>query len=152
MKISVNIRDKVGKNFETVEYKRIKLIEELDLERIAKECEVVIRNTIMEKSDSPTGHLASCFRAEKIIDGWGIGDINYLDNNAPYWNHQDKGSEGIGANWNHFLPKGYWQNGRWVKDSAGYSGVKPKTPIPAMNYISETLQKMEMIIPKLLRK
>ena len=65
----------------------------------------------------------------------------------------DKGSEGIGANWDHFLPKGFWLNGRWVVDqSEGFSGIKPQTPIKALNYISETLAQMEVLIPTILNK
>ena len=57
----------------------------------------------------------------------------------------DKGSEGIGANWQHYLPKGLWVNGRWVESNDGFYGIQPQSPIPAMNYISETIVKMQII-------
>jgi len=151
MRIRVAIRNKVGSDFVARELKRVQITSELDLERIAKECERVIQATIMAKAQNPTGHLASLMIAEKIIGGWGVGDIETLDKQAPYWNHQDKGSEGIGANWDHFLPTGFWDDGKWVTDPTGYSGVKPKTPIPAMNFISSTIQQMQTIIPRILK-
>ncbi len=151
MQIKVAVRSKVGSNFELKELQYIEHVKDLDLERIAKECERIIQETIMTKSKMPTGHLASHMLADRITDGWGVGDIDLLDSEIPYWNHIDKGSEGIGANWQHFLPKGYWSNGRWVKSDRGFSGIKPNKPIPAMNYIAETLQKMESIISIILK-
>lgn len=139
MRIKIAVRDKVGSDFLTRELKRIKGVVDLDLRMIAEECERVIRETIMTKSANPTGHLASLMSAERIAGGWGVGDINVLDEEAKYWNHIDKGSEGIGADWDYFLPTGFWFQGRWVVDPTGFSGVKPKTPIPAMNYISSTI-------------
>jgi len=151
MRIRVTVRDKVGGDFVTRELKRIKVGSDLDLKHIAETCEGIIQDTIMTKADKPTGHLASLMIAEKIPNGWGVGDIDTLDKDAPYWNHIDKGSEGIGANWEHYLPKGFWQNGRWVVSDKGFSGIKPKTPIPAMNFIAITLQRMESYILKILK-
>jgi len=151
VRIKIVVRDKVGKDFEIQEIKRLELAMDIDLERIAKECEKIIQETIMTTSENPTGHLASLMLADKIENGWGVGDIELLDNDAPYWNHIDKGSEGIGANWSHFLPKGFWSDGRWVESDTGFAGVKPNTPITAKNYIALTLQQMESIIPKILK-
>jgi len=151
MRIRVAFRDKVGKDFTIKEIRRIERVSEKDTERLAKACEKVIRETIFEKADKPSGNLASGFYAHKIIDGWAVGDIEELDKNLPYWNHVDKGSEGIGANWQHFLPKGYWLDGRWVVDSKGFSGIQPQSPIQPLNYIASTLQKMEIQIPRILK-
>lgn len=151
MKIKIAIRDKVGKNFTIKEIQRVEILSESDLERIARACEEVIQANIIEKSANSTGKMASGFYAHKISDGWAVGDIDELDSTIPYWNHQDKGSEGIGANWNHFLPKGRWFGGRWVESADGFSGIKPKTPIPAMNYIAATLQRMQGVIQTILR-
>ncbi len=74
----------------------------------------------------------------------------FLINGGIVSHNCDKGSLGIGANWNHTLPKGRWVGGRWVKDDNGYF-AKPKTPIPAMNYISSTLAQMEIAIPTILK-
>jgi len=151
MRIRVAMRDKVGKDFTIRELKRIANVADLDLERIARECQAVIRETIMNKAKHPTGNLAHGFYAHQIVDGWAVGDIDELDSAVPYWNHVDKGSEGIGANWQHFLPKGLWHDGRWLESEDGYSGIQPNSPIPAMNYISETLQRMEIEIPRILK-
>jgi len=59
------------------------------------------------------------------------------------------GSVAIGANWEHWLPKGRWVNGRWIEDDNGYF-AKPSTPVPARNYIEDTLAQMEIAIQKVL--
>jgi len=151
MRIRVVVRDSVVGDFKQREIKRIEKVSETDTRRLAKACEEIIRATIMEKAKRPTGNLAHGFYAHKILEGWAVGDIDELDNRLPYWNHVDKGSEGIGANWNHYLPKGLWVDGRWVESDNGFIGIKPKSPIKALNYIAETLQKMEIIIPRILK-
>jgi len=154
MRITCTIRDRVGGNFRVEEIKRIEKVSELDIERIARECEKIIGDTIVRKSKHPTGYLASFFYAHPFNNGaehgWAVVDIAELDKNRGYWNHLDKGSEGIGANWNHWLSKGRWVDGRWVEDEAGYF-AKPKTPITALNYISETLAIMQNRIPEILK-
>jgi hypothetical protein len=151
MRVRVAIRNQSGKDFTTQEIKRIQFVSERDLARIAKECEKIIKATIITKSANSTGKLASGFYAHKILNGWAVGDIDELDTTIPYWNHQDKGSLGINANWNHFLPKGFWANCRWVESDSGYAGIKPKTPIPAMNYIASCLQQMEIVLTQILK-
>lgn len=150
MKVKVTITG-FGKNFALVTEKEIQVMLDADIARIAKECEKIIQETIMTKSEMPTGKLASHWKAEEIQGGWGIGDVQELDDNVPYWNHIDKGSEGIGANWEHYLPRGFWSNGRWVESSNGFLGIKPKTPIPAMNYIASSLAKLDILIPSILK-
>jgi len=153
MRITVQVRDRVGGNFRVEEIKRIEKISELDVERIARECEKIIGDTITRKARNSTGYLASFFYAHPFNDGanvgWAVGDIAELDIEAKMWNHLDKGSEAIGANWSHWLPKGRWVDGRWVEDEAGYF-AKPKTPIKAWNYIAETLTQMQIAIPQIL--
>jgi hypothetical protein len=149
MRIRVVMRDKSGTQFLKKEMRDIEILKESDLERIAKTCESIIKETIMNKSANPTGKLASGFYAHPFGEGWAVGDIPELDSTIPYWNHQDKGSLGIGANWNHFKPNGPWQ----AIYNENYGGwIVPRNPIPAMNYIAETLQKMETIIPQLLKR
>lgn len=151
MRVQVVVRDKAGVDFVTQELKRIEVISNRDLKRIAERTESVIKFMIENKSEGGTGRLAEGFYAHEFSNGWAVGDIDELDSTIPYWNHQDKGSEGIGADWNHFLPKGFWANGRWVVSDTGFSGIKPSTPIPAKNYIASTLQQMAIEIPKILR-
>ncbi len=146
----VVVRDKVGKAFKIREKQFVETLSKSDLERIARQCELIIKETIIRKSKNPTGYLASFFTAQPIPNGWGVGDVNELDSQAPYWNHVDKGSLGIGANWEHTLPKGRWFGGVWIVDDSGYF-AKPKTPIPGKHYIAETLAQMEVLIPIILR-
>jgi len=154
MRITCTIRDKVGGDFRVEEIKRIEKISELDIERIARECEKIIGETMMRKFKHPTGYLSTYFYAHPFNNGtehgWAVGDVAELDKESPQWNHLDKGSEGIGANWSHWLPKGRWVDGRWVEDEAGYF-AKPKTPIPAHNFISETLAIIQNRIPEILK-
>lgn len=149
MLIRIAIRSKTGKDFIVEERRRIVEMSEQDCERLARECERIIGETITNRAKKSTGYLASFFYADKIPGGYGVGSIDELDSKAKYWNHLDKGSEGIGANWEHWLPKGRWVDGRWVEDEAGYF-AKPKTPVPALNYISLTLAQMESEIPRIL--
>jgi len=152
MQVRVAIRDKVGADFTIVEMKKIVDEANADLQAIAIECQNIIRATIMEKASRPSGNLASGFYAHPIDNGWAVGDIDELDKMLPYWNHVDKGSEAIGANWKHYLPKGLWVDGRWVESEDGFSGIQPQSPIKALNYIAETLQKMEIVIPSTLKR
>ena len=152
MKVRVAIRDKVGSNFIIKEAKNIKNRANADLQAIAIECQNIIRATIMEKASRPSGNLASGFYAHPINNGWAVGDIDELDKMLPYWNHVDKGSEAIGANWQHYLPKGLWVDGRWVESEDGFVGIQPQSPIKPLNYIAETLQKMEIVISRILKR
>ena len=54
MRIRIAVRDKVGKDFIIKEIKRIVNMSETDLERIAKRCELIIKETIMSKASNPT--------------------------------------------------------------------------------------------------
>jgi len=155
MKISIAIRDKVGKNFAREEIRFVHNLSRSDLQRIAKETEAIIKEKIMTLTKMPTGRLASYFYAEDLSSGntvaWGIGNITELDEVVPYWNHINVGSEGIGANWSHYLPKGFWSNGRWVESASGYAGIKPQTPIQGINYVAKTIAEMTSRIPQLLK-
>lgn len=153
MKISVTMKDRGGQDFVTKLYKEIEADSERLIEIAAKRCESVIRYMIENKTNGGTGNLANSdgWIAEPILGGWGVGDIPFLNANQKYWRHLNDGSEGIGADWEHYLPKGLWVNGRWVTNSAGYSGIKPKTPIQAVNYIEATLAQMEVELPKILQ-
>jgi hypothetical protein len=151
IRVKVAIRDKVGKDFRVEEKKYIEELAERDTKRLAEETERLIKETITRKSKNPTGKLASFFYAHPITNGYAVGDIDELDSQVPGWNHLDKGSLAIGANWQHWLPKGRWENGRWVEDANGYFAM-PKNPISALNYISETIAQLEVLIPLILKE
>ena len=154
MRVLVNIKDKTGMDFVTKELLYIKELAENDCERLAKECEHIIKRTIETKMDGGTGKLADSWFAEPLnlpgVIGWGVGDIDFLNKEVPYWYHIEVGSIALGANWQHYLPKGWWVNGRWQENSSGYSGIMPQTPVPARNYIADTLLQMEIAIQRVL--
>jgi hypothetical protein len=81
-----------------------------------------------------------------------VDDELFLINGGLVSHNCNYGSEAIGANWQHFLPKGYWVNGRWVVSENGFSGITPKTPIPAKNYIEKTLAQMQILTPAILKE
>ena len=118
------------------------------MERSAIICERLIKENIMSTSAMPTGKLAEAFFKEHMGDNiWGIGDIPYLNSNAEHWRHINYGSVAIGAKWQHYLPTGQWGiNGRFLRDPTGSSGLMPKTPIQAHNYIEKTLVDLELAI------
>ena len=99
-----------------------------------------------------TGALATAFIKEQFSRySWGVGIIDYLHDNVPYWRHINFGSEAIDANWQHILPMGHWENGRWVEGDGpdDYFAV-PNTPIQAHNYIERTIADMNIAIQKVL--
>ncbi|HUU88097.1 MAG TPA: hypothetical protein VMX17_10140 [Candidatus Glassbacteria bacterium] len=147
--IRVLIKDK---NFKANEIKRIQAMSSKDTEALAKRHETVLRHTIENVTAGGTGKLANAegWTAEPIVGGWGLGDVGQLDSEVNYWRHQNYGSEAIGANWQHYLPKGFWVNGRWVVSDNGFSGIQPKSPIPALNYIEKSIFEMETQIPQIL--
>ena len=42
--------------------------------------------------DGSTGNLANSFTTVKITNGWGVGDIDFLNQNANYWYWQNLSS------------------------------------------------------------
>jgi hypothetical protein len=146
--LQVRIKD-VGKNFLTHETKYFQDLQEADTKHLAEVTADIIKNTIQSKAKHPTGNLASGFFAEKITGGWGVGDIDTLNQVLKYWRHVNYGSEAIGANWQHWLPKGRWVDGRWVASEDGY-WFMPSRPIQPLNYIEDTLSAIEAQIDVLL--
>ena len=116
--------------------------------RLAEIAEVSIKTEIMNSSKMPTGALANAFyKIQFSRYHWGVGDIDNLNDTVPYWRHVNFGSEAIDANWQHILPKGHWEDGRWVEGSGpdDYFAV-PNTPIQAHNYIEKTIAQMQSAI------
>ena len=120
--------------------------------RLAEMCEISIKENILNTSKMPTGALADAFFKEQISSlSWGVGNIAYLNQNAKHWRHINFGSQAIDADWPHWLPKGHWDNGRWIEgnEDTDYFDI-PKTPIQAHNYIEKTLMDMEIAIQRVL--
>jgi len=120
--------------------------------RLAEMAEIAIKMWILNTSKKPTGALADAFFKEQLGKfSWGVGNIEYLNNNAPMWRHINFGSTAINANWQHILPKGHWEDGRWVEgDEDGDYFAVPNTPIQAHNYIEKTIADMELAIQQVL--
>lgn len=84
------------------------------------------------------------FSKENFID-IAVEDELFLINGGVISHNCNYGSEAIGANWKHWLPKGRWVNDRWVADDTGF-WFMPSNPIPAMNYIEKTIAQIDTII------
>ncbi|MHA2012773.1 MAG: hypothetical protein ACTSWG_10440 [Candidatus Helarchaeota archaeon] len=148
------LKNRKGKDLKTKIKSLVLALSNSQLQRIAKETEQIMRNNIDASLVHPTyssGNLKNNIIAEQIgtslMPKWGIGNISLLNKEVPYWAHINYGSEGIGANWDHWLPKGRWVDGLWVEDSNGYY-AKPQRPIEPHNYIERTIAEIPKIIHK----
>jgi len=121
-----------------------------------------IRRTIIREGS--TGNLASSFFAEKITEGYGIGNIDYLNQHAPYWHWQNYGIAQSGrrtppSTIGHFdgVPEypssSAIKNQRWIHESSekGYL-MNPTKPIIAKNYIEQTFIRIPDITNRILNQ
>ena len=122
------------------------------VKRLAEIAETSIKMWIMNTSKMPTGALASAFFKEQTgTYSWGVGKVSYLNENAPYWMHINAGSLSISANWDHKLPLGHWEEGRWIEgEGENNFFATPSTPIQAHNYIEKTIADIEIAIQKVI--
>lgn len=152
MKLTVKVTDK-GQSFVTKEIASIRFVSDADTKRLAEVTQEAIRrhiNNSIRRAGS-TGALAQGFAIGQILGGWGVGDIADLNQFVPYWRHVNYGSEAIGANWQHWLPKGRFINDRWVRDETGF-WLMPSQPLPPMNYIEKTVADINLIIRRVLNE
>ena len=125
-----------------------------------------IKNKIAESIQRPgsTGNLASSFFAEKIPEGYGIGNIDYLNQQAPYWYWIEHGiaqtgrrvppghdeNKSIAGTFAPGIPKpapegfrsGRFQIGQRQSAGGGVYPLNPKKPIEAHNYIEKTVARI----------
>lgn len=164
---TVNVKViEVGGDFITKQKEFITILATTEIEKLAKETAVVMKQKITDgiKRPGSTGHLADGINAEQINKfSWGVGNINILNAQVPYWRHINFGSLAIGANWQHRVPRGgfnpgssapnggSFRAGRWQVGNDHFSFV-PKNPIPAQNYIDRTLSEIPNIISKVVGK
>jgi len=162
-----NVRVKItglGQNFVRQQAESIRLLSERQIEEIARETELVIKAKISEriKRDGSTGNLANSFTTVKIAGGWGIGDINFLNQQAPYWYWQNFGkaqsgrttpprSKGAFTSGNP-APQSAGGNSRWGQSSTGQYMINPTKPIEAKNYIQATINEINLIISSVVRR
>lgn len=161
IKVSV---EGLGKNFAKVQANIITRLSERQLEAIARETERVIKRKIQERiqREDSTGNLANSFTTVKIIDGWGIGDIAFLDQNAPYWYWQNFGVAQSGRT-TPPISRGQFRTGnpqpssvggtsRWNQSLNGQYMIFPNKPIDAKNYIQATINEINQIVASVVRR
>ena len=163
-KVTVSISKFDGNKFVREQIASIKILSKRHLEAVAKETERVIREKITERIDKregSTGNLANSFYALKISDGWGVGSIPYLNQNAKYWYWQNYGKAQSGRT----IPprsRGQFRNGnpapspaggnsRWEQSSTGKYLIDPKRAIEAKNYIEATINEINQIVSNVIR-
>jgi len=159
----INVTIKTNKDFYKNTIKGIDIVGKKSTYILAKETERTIKAKIKESIKRPgsKGTLADAFETYMTLNGHGVGKISYLNKVVPYWRHQEYGSEAIGANWKHRVPKGRFspgeakpdidafRSGRWI-GNGNYSFI-PKNPIPAKNYILKTLAEILPNIKNILK-
>lgn len=150
--------------FLSQELKLIKEFGDSEIKEIAKEVEKRIQFNILASIQRPgsTGNLARAFFAEKILNGWGIGNIRHLDATVPYWRWINFGRAATGRTTpppvggyfglgNPVPDAGSFRQGRFVKANSTFF-INPKNPIQAHNYIARTVQSLNSIISGVLKK
>ena len=84
----------LGKDFTRRQVQSIQNLAERQIEEIARETELVIKQKISERIEraGSTGNLADSFTTVPLgFASWGVGDIDYLNKQAPYWYWQNFG-------------------------------------------------------------
>ena len=131
------------------------------IEAIARKTELVIKDKITEsiERDGSTGNLANSFTTVKLTDGWGVGDIDLLNKQAPYWFWPNFGIAQSGRR-DPPASKGAFKSGN-PRPTSGASGsrwgnngqffINPKKPIEAKNYIQKTLNEVNQIVSSVVR-
>lgn len=101
--------------------------------------------------------LEDNIKFEVFEGGWGVGDIEELKKEAPYWAAINFGSShmvGKRVPNGKFEPgqeqpdQAFFRNGRWQKGEGHFSFVV-KNPIPAMNFVEKTVFWLSDIINKM---
>ncbi len=149
----------LGQKFIRTQLVTIKEFSDRQIEAIAKETERVIQREIITRSDKregATGKLANSFFAFPITDGWGVGDIDFLNQNAKYWYWQNFGVAQTGRttppnsrgafNTGNPAPVEGGGNSRWNQSSTGQFMIRPTKAIEAKNYIQATINQVNQIV------
>ena len=131
----------------------LKLIKDLSKEQvttIALETVSTMRNFIrlsIERAGS-TGNLEKSILAEPLLgDGYGVGNVNYLNKQVPYWAWINYGVAGTGRRipppvFGHFEPE---SNGRLTRTDPFFK-IEPNKPISPHNYIANTVLQIPSIV------
>jgi len=160
-RVRVSISNFQGGKFVRNQIATIRSLSERHIEEIARETAKVIKQKIAERieRDGSTGNLANSFFALPIAGGWGVGDINFLNEQAPYWYWQNFGvaqsgrrvppaSKGVFSDGSAPSPGG--GTSRW--EQPGQFFIKPKKPITPKNYIQATINEINRIVSGVVRR
>lgn len=164
MAFKVRIKAVDTSNFARSQVRSVTLLSERQIRAIAEETAKAMKDNIQESITraNSSGNLGNSIFAEQIINGYGVGNIGFLNDNAPYWRHVNFGSVGIGASHSHRVPAGAFQPGtaapiaggagqRWETGSGNFSFI-PGRPIQPLNYIAKTLSEIDSIVRRVLRR
>lgn len=148
--------------FKRNQAKFLNKLSERHIEAIAKETEIVFKQKVQSsiKRANSTGNLVNNIVAERLACGWGIGNIDNLNERVPYWRHVNFGSQAIGASHSHRVSQGQFNpgvgapstaitGGRWEVGTGPYSFI-PTQPIAPLNYIEKTVAQIPNITRKVL--
>ncbi len=162
---TVRVRFKgLGKDFAKIQGKIIRKLSDRQIEEIARETEKVIKGKITDsiQREGSTGNLANSFTTVKITDGFGVGDIDFLNKQAPYWFWQNFGKAQSGRttpprsrgrfDTGNPQPTGGGGKSRWNQSSTGQFLIDPKKPIEAKNYIQSTINEINQIVSSVVRR
>ena len=156
---------KIPKNFSSQsEFITIKLASK-QLENIARDTEKKLKEQVQQSIQRPnsSGNLANSMFAERVNDlKWGVGNISFLNKNAPYWRWINFGVAKTGRRIpppvrGTFSPGDpapnslQFQSGRFEKDDSGFL-IIPNKPIQPHNFIARTLAEVPKIISSVLNR
>ena len=154
----------LGKNFSKVQSQIIQKLSERQIFEIAQETNRVIKAKIKAsiERDGSTGNLEDSFTVVKITDGYGVGDIDFLNKNAKYWYWMNYGVAQSGRttpprsrgqfNSGNPAPQTGGGNSRWNQSAGGQFLINPTKPIDAKNYIQKTISEINQIISSVVRR
>lgn len=118
------------------------------VEEVAKDAEATLKDNIKNSiiREGSTGNLEDSMFIEPIPNGYGLGNIPFLNEHAKQWHWLNYGVAQTGRKIppgtdenpkirGHFEPE---TNGRFVKGQPKFN-MNPKKPIEAKNFIENTL-------------
>jgi hypothetical protein len=160
----VNVFIREQGNFAKQQLSIIKDLANKQIKEMTDETVEVMRNHITSSIQRPnsSGNLANNITAEKILNGYGVGNISLLNTNAPYWHWINYGVAQSGrtippATKGYFSPgdpipnSNSFRDGRFTQDSDGYMMI-PTRPIQPHNFIQRTIQEIPLIINSVLSR
>lgn len=155
----------LGRNFIRNQVISIQDLSDRQVKAIADETVIVIRREITARieREGSTGNLANSFFAFPITGGHGVGDIEFLNQNAKYWYWQNFGIALSGrsippstaefprnrGSFNGQAPQAGGGTSRWGK---GVFPITPTKPIEAKNYIQATVSQVNQIVASAIRR